>query len=195
MFKGTSFFSYWTIKVCLFLACVVLSLVLEQLAGIYKHIVWLGYEGRSFWDIKLLHWLCMGSYWLYLGIIFASFALYLFIHCITDALKPIRNNTKNVSCLTAYFLYIGFLSLLPIMIYAKSPRQLLLPLWSLLSPRWADKSLSSHRRISIEKDHCIVIFWLHGSIQWWFKEGKANSSSVIIENSMLSIGSYKYYLL
>lgn len=137
----------------------------------------------------------MGSYWLYLGIIFAFFAFYLFIHWITDTLKPIRINTKNVSNLTAYFLYIGFLSLLPIMIYAKSPRQLLHPLWSLLSPRWADKSLSSHRRISIQKDHCIVFFWLHGSIQWWFKEGKANSSIVIIEHCTLSIGSYKYCLL
>lgn len=65
-----------------------------------------------------------------------GFALYLFIHCLTDALKPImRVNTEKVNNLIAYLLCIGFLSLLQIRIYAKSPRQLLLPLWGLLSPK------------------------------------------------------------
>lgn len=85
-----------------------------------------------------------------------------------------------------------FFPFLKIMIYAKSPRQLLLPLWSLLSSRWTDKSLSSRRRISGEKDQCIVIFWLHGSIQWCFEEVKANFSTVIMGHCMSSIGGYKY---
>lgn len=57
------------------------------------------------------------------------FVLYLFIPYITDALKPIiRVNIKKVSNLIASLLCIGFPSLLQIMIYAKSLRQLFLPL-------------------------------------------------------------------